>query len=82
MYLENYFIELNDELNIYSISNYRNIIINFINNYINKKEEEYKNKNELYNDAHIYSKYYLYYKIMNCKYSENIMNIIYDIEYN
>jgi len=52
----------------------------FINKFVLKNNNNYSNKKLLLNDAILYSKYYLYYKIFNCIYNENIMNIIYDIE--
>ena len=48
--------------------------------YIEKNHINYLNKQLLINDAILYSKYYLYYKIFNCVYDDKIMNIIYDIE--
>lgn len=53
----------------------------FINKFILHYKNNYVDKNELYNDAIIYSKYYLYYKSFNCIYANNIMEIIYNIEY-
>jgi hypothetical protein len=81
MHYENYYIEFLEELNIYSISKYKNIILNFVNKFINKNINNYENKNNLYEDSLIYSKYYLYYKTMNCVYSEEIMNILFEIDY-
>ena len=81
MHYENYYIEFLEELNIYSISKYKNIILNFVNKFINNNINNYKNKNNLYEDSLIYSKYYLYYKTMNCVYSEEIMNILFEIDY-
>ena len=81
MHYENHYIEFLEELNIYSISKYKNIILNFVNRFINKNINNYVNKNNLYEDALIYSKYYLYYKTMNCIYSEEIMNILFEIDY-
>ena len=66
-------------------------MIKFINKFINKSINNNitndflklsLNKKKIYEDSLIYSKYYLYYIIMKCIYSPEIMNIIYDIEYN
>ena len=81
MYFENYYINFSSNSIISSISTYRNIMIKFINKFIRIKFTEYLVLNELYLDALIYSKYYVYYKTMNCVYSENIMNIIMDIDF-
>lgn len=81
MYFENYYINYSSNLIINSISSYKNIMTKFILKFISIKYNNYNIKNELYNDAFIYSRYYLYWKIMNCIYQDNIMNIIYDIEF-
>jgi hypothetical protein len=57
----------------------------FTNKYIEIYADNYekvKIDKEILTDAIIYSKYYLYYKTKNCIYSEEIMNILYDIENN
>ena len=47
-----------------------------------KKKSNYTNNNiELYSDAIIYSKYYLYWKIYGCVYTDEVMEILYDIEF-
>ncbi len=81
MILDKYYIEHDQKLNITSISTYRIIINKFINKFIRIYSHKYNKKEELYSDALIYSKYYLYYKTQNCTYSEEIMNIIYDIDF-
>lgn len=81
MFFENYYITYSNNLIIYSISSYRNIMNSFILKFILKKKLDYSNQQELYSDALIYSKYYLYWKTFSCVYQENIMNILYDIEY-
>lgn len=81
MYFENYYITYSNDLTINSISSYKNIMNKFIIKFISKKKFDYVNKNELYSDALIYAKYYLYWKIFSCIYQENIMNILYDIEF-
>ena len=53
----------------------------FILKFISKKKSDYINKEDLFSDALIYSKYYLYWKTFSCIYQENIMNILFDIEY-
>jgi hypothetical protein len=80
MFLENVYIHFNKKLEINTIYSYKIIMKKFINIYIKKNDNNYSDKKLLINDAILYSKYYLYYKIFNCVYDENIMNIIYDIE--
>ena len=76
MFFQKYYIDFSNESNINSISSYNNIMTKFINHYINNNNEE----NNV-NNALIYSKYYLYYKIMNSIYDDDIMKIIYDYDY-
>jgi hypothetical protein len=76
MFLNNYFVEFKNNFEVYSIPSYNRIINNFINKYIkNICENEYNEKNV--KDAIIYSKYYLYYKTVNCIYDTEIMDILY-----
>ncbi len=81
MFFENYYVTFSNNLIINSISSYRNIMNNFILKFISKKKSDYPNRQELYLDSLVYSKYYLYWKTFSCVYQENIMNILYDIEY-
>jgi hypothetical protein len=81
MFFENYYIIYSNNLTINSISSYTNIMNKFILKFISNKKLYYINKDELYSDALLYAKYYLYWKIFSCVYQENIMNILYDIEY-
>lgn len=81
MFLENVYINFNKKLEINTIYSYRIIMNKFINKYIEQNDNNYLNKQLLINDAILYSKYYLYYKIFNCVYDETIMNILYDIEF-
>ena len=81
MIFENYFINYNNELNINSISSYKTIRTKFIGKFINMYSYKYSDISKLYSDALDYSKYYLYYKTQNCIYSNDIMEIIYNIEY-
>ncbi len=81
MFLENVYINFNKKLEINTIYSYKIIMNKFINKYIEKNDINYLNKQLLINDAILYSKYYLYYKIFNCIYDEKIMNILYDIEF-
>lgn len=81
MFLENVYINFNKELEINTIYSYKIIMNKFINKYIEINDINYLNKQLLINDAILYSKYYLYYKIFNCVYDEKIMNILYDIEF-
>lgn len=72
MFFSNIHIQFPNDIDIH-YSNYNNIIItNFIKKYIEKKNY---NK-EFYEEAVIYSKYYLYYKTLNCIYDKYIMDII------
>ena len=81
MILDKFFIEYDQNLNITSIPSYKVIINKFINKFIKIYSHKYEKKQELYSDAIIYSKYYLYYKTQNCVYTEDIMNIIYDVDF-
>jgi hypothetical protein len=81
MILDKFVIEYDQNLNITSIPSYTVIINKFINKFIKIYSHKYEKKHELYSDAIIYSKYYLYYKTQNCIYAENIMNIIYDVDF-
>ena len=62
MIFEKIYINLDNRLNICSISSYKTIMNKFINKYIDIYQSNYKNNTKLYEDAITYSKYYLYYK--------------------
>jgi hypothetical protein len=79
MWFEDIYIKFNSRLEINTIYSYKIIMKIFINKYIKKNIYNNLQKNILINDAILYSKYYLYYKIFNCIYDEQIMNILYDI---
>ena len=79
MILDNYYIEYSENIESYSISSYRKILTKFINVFINTYKDKYKN--DVYEKSIIYSKYYLFYKTIKCEYNEDIMNIIYNVEY-
>ena len=81
MFFENYYITYSSNLTINSISSYRNIMNKFILKFLSKNKLNYKNNFELYSDSFIYSKYYLYWKTIGCIYNQDIMNLLYDIEY-
>ncbi len=81
MFFENYYVDYSEDILISSISSYKNIMNKFILKFISDKKKDYIDNNSLYSDSIIYSKYYLYWKIFGCVYQENIMNILYDIEY-
>jgi len=81
MFFENFYISYSKDITINSISPYKNIMNKFILKFISEKKNDYTNKTNLYLDAIIYSKYYLYWKTFDCVYQENIMNLLYDIEY-
>ncbi len=80
MIFENFFVDYDNSLCINNLSSYKNIRTKFITKFIDMYSFNYSNQKELYSDALIYSKYYLYYKIQNCVYSNEIMEIIYNIE--
>jgi hypothetical protein len=81
MLLENNYIHFSSKLIINSIPNYKNIMTKFINMFIKLNKFQYSDNNKLITDSIIYSKYYLYYRIKNCIYSEEIMNIINNVDY-
>ncbi len=81
MYYDNIYINFDQKLNISSISSYKTIMNKFINDYTRIYSHKYKTRTEIYSDAIVFSKYYLYYKTQNCVYSDEVMQIIYDIEY-
>ena len=82
MYFENNYIIFNNNSIINSISSYKILMTKFINKFIQIHRNDYNgNINTLYNDAIIYSKYYVYYKTLNCVYDEQIMNLLYNVDY-
>lgn len=82
MYLNNYYVVYSEKNTISSISSYKNITDKFIFKFISKKKDDWiGDKKNLYQDAIIYSKYYLYWKTFGCVYSDEIMNLLYDIEF-
>lgn len=82
MFFSTHHIELAPNSTINLISSYKNIRNKFILLYIEKKKSNYiGNKKELYSDAIIYSKYYLYWKIYGCVYLDKVMEVLYDIEF-
>jgi len=78
MWFEDIYIKFNNRLEINTIYSYKIIMKIFINKYVLKNNNNYSDKKLLLNDAILYSKYYLYYKIFNCIYDDIIMNVIYD----
>lgn len=82
MFFSTYYVVMSPNLNINMISSYKNIRNKFILSYIEKHSLSHVNdKIELYSDALIYSKYYLYWKIYGCEYSNKVMDILYDVEF-
>ena len=81
MFFQNNYVYYSNKLIINSIPKYKTIMTKFINAFIKLKISTYTDNNKLISDAIIYSKYYLYYKTKNCIYDNNIMEIIYDLEY-
>ena len=93
MFFENYYIVFSPKLNINLTSSYQVIMTGFINKYVNLYNNinspelppeflQNKDMNKVCDDAIIYSKYYLYYKTMNCTYSREIMEVLLNIDYN
>ena len=83
MFFSDFYIDLSSNSNINLISSYKNIRNKFIVLYLKKKKNLYcvDSQNQLYFDALVYSKYYLYWKIYGCVYSDEIMNLLYDVEF-
>lgn len=79
MILDNYYVNYSKNIESYSILSYRNFLTKFINQFINIYKEKYGN--EIYNKAIVYSKYYLFYKTMECEYNKDVMEIIYNVEF-
>jgi hypothetical protein len=82
MWFEDIYVKFNNKLEINTIYSYTIIMKIFINKYIKGNINNYSDKKLLINDAILYSKYYLYYKIFNCIYDDFIMNIIYNTDHN
>lgn len=81
MFFSMYYVELASNSDIDLISSYKNIRNKFILMYIEKKKSDYIDSDKLYFDSIIYSKYYLYWKIFNCVYSDEVMELLYDVEF-
>ena len=80
MFFENHYIIYSNSCNI-NLSSYKFIMTKFINKYIDNNNVN-MGIEILLSEALIYSKYYLYYKILNCTYNKAIMDIILNYEYN
>jgi hypothetical protein len=81
MYFLNNYITFSENLLITSISSYKNIITNFTNKFIIIYNDKYhQNKDDLYVDALLYSKYYLNYKTLNCLYDDDVMEILLNVD--
>jgi hypothetical protein len=86
MFFQSYYVSYNENLVIGNISAYKNIMNKFIIKYIQKNKSvnstlSFNQISNIYYNAIIYSKYYLYWKIYDCVYSDEIMNLLYDIEF-
>jgi len=81
MFFQNNYVYYSNKLIINSIPKYKTIMTKFINAFIKLKKSTYEDNHKLISDAIIYSKYYLYFKTKNCIYDNDIMEIIYDLEY-
>lgn len=79
MIFQSHYLTYSNNSTINTVCIYKNIMNNFVIKFI--KKNKFLNKNEIYADALIYSKYYLYWKIYDCVYSDDIMNILFDIEF-
>jgi hypothetical protein len=80
MFFSNNYIQFSTDLDLHNNKHNICIMSSFVKKYIDKKNNEYEDKQSLYKDAIIYSKYYLYYKNLNCIYGVHIMNILLYIE--
>lgn len=80
MFLNDYYIKYSNNIDVYSIISYQNILTNFINVFIKYYKNE-KNENIIYNESIIYSKYFLFYKTMGCNYDKNIMKVLTNVDY-
>lgn len=80
MIFDNYYINLSNTLCINTINPYKTIRNRFFVKYIEMYSHNYSDREKMYLDALTYSKYYLYYKIYNCVYSNEIMEIIFNID--
>lgn len=86
MFFQNYYISYSNDISINKISSYKKITDKFILKFILEYEGDKRyvgndNKNKLYEDSLIYSKYYLYWKIYGCVYNCNVMEILYNVEF-
>jgi len=82
MFFENYYINFSEKNNINLISSYQMLMTKFVNTYIKIYYSQYEQNNKLYEDALIYSKYYLYYRTMSCVYVIEVMEILFNIDRN
>ena len=80
MFFSKNYIQFSEYLDINNNKHNIYIMSNFVKKYIEKMNNEYKEEKKLYENAIIYSKYYLYYKNLNCIYDKKIMSILLFIE--
>jgi hypothetical protein len=80
MFFSKNYIQFSKDLDINNYKHNIYIMTTFIKKYIEKMENKGDNNKKLYEDALIYSKYYLHYKTINCIYNNDIMNILLYIE--
>mgnify|MGYP000246347844 CR=1 FL=1 len=84
MFFHNYYTYLDGGVSVNKIEPYKKIMDKFIIAFISIFKSKYfcsNEKNKLYEDSIIYSKYYLYWKIYGCVYKKEIMDILYDVEF-
>ena len=80
MFFSNSYIQFSKELDINNYKHNTYIMSNFIKKYVEKNKNNKIPLKNIYEDALIYSKYYLHYKTINCVYTTDIMNILLYIE--
>ena len=80
MFFSNNYIQFSKDLDIYNSQYNVNIMVYFIKKYILKMQNNKIENIKLYENAINYSKYYLYYKTINCIYEKDIMDILLYIE--
>ena len=80
MFFSNNYIQFSKNLDIHKSQYNVNIMLCFIKKYILKMQDNKIENKKLFENAIIYSKYYLNYKTINCIYEKDIMDILLYIE--
>jgi hypothetical protein len=76
MFFSQSHIQFTKELDINNSQHNIDIMLYFSKKYIDKMKNEKINIKDVYEKSIIYSKYYLYYKTLNCIYEKDIMDIL------